>query len=63
MTTRKKWALGTAAGGAVGVFVGLWTLFGGDPGFMIKFKQVALTIGAMLELIDFTLAWPGDPPE
>jgi hypothetical protein len=63
MTLRKKWALGTTAGGAIGLFVGLWVFFSGDPANLATFKAVLLTIAGMLEIIGIKLAWPGDPPE
>lgn len=63
MTLRKKWALGTAAGGAVAIFVGAWTFFSGDPGTLITAKGIFMTIAALLSVLGITLAWPGDPPE
>ena len=62
MTLRKKWALGIAAGGAIGVFVGAWTFFGGDPGVLVKAKGIFMTVAALLSVVGITLAWPGDPP-
>ena len=63
MTLRKKWALGTAGTGLIGVFVGAWTFFSGDPGVLVTAKGIFLTISALMTVLGITLSWPGDPPE
>ena len=63
MTLRKKWAFGTAAGGLIGIFVGAWTFFSGNPEVLITAKSIFMTIAALLSVLGITLAWPGDPPE